>query len=92
VVAVSPIVGGHALKGPADRMLVELGIEPSVVGVAHLYAAIAATLVIDPTDAHLAADVEAAGMRCIVTPTVMSDADVSRALAETCLAAASAGA
>ena len=42
VVAVSPIVGGAALKGPADRMLAELGHEPSVVGVARLYAPIAA--------------------------------------------------
>jgi LPPG:FO 2-phospho-L-lactate transferase len=91
VVAVSPIVGGHALKGPADRMLVELGIEPSVVGVARLYAPIAATLVIDPVDADLATDVETTGMRCVVTPTVMSDADVSRALAEACLAVAAAG-
>ena len=52
--AVSPIVGGAALKGPADRMLTELGHEPSVVGVARLYAPIAGTLVIDPVDAHLA--------------------------------------
>ena len=55
VVAVSPIVGGAALKGPADRMLAELGHEPSVVGVARLYAPIAAALVIDPVDAELAA-------------------------------------
>ena len=54
VVAVSPIVGGAALKGPADRMLAELGHEPSVVGVARLYAPIAAALVIDPVDAELA--------------------------------------
>ena len=45
VVAVSPIVGGAALKGPADHMLAELGHEPSVVGVARLYAPIAAALV-----------------------------------------------
>ena len=51
VVAVSPIVGGAALKGPADRMLAELGHEPSVVGVARLYAPIADALVIDPVDA-----------------------------------------
>ena len=78
VVAVSPIVGGHALKGPADRMMAELGVEPSVVGVARLYAPIAATLVIDTVDAGLAGEVEAAGMRCVVTPTVMSTPDVAR--------------
>jgi LPPG:FO 2-phospho-L-lactate transferase len=86
VVAVSPIVGGAALKGPADRMLVELGHEASVVGVARLYRSIAATLVIDHADAHLADDVRASGMRCIVTDTVMSSPDVARALAATTLA------
>ncbi len=89
VVAVSPIVGGHALKGPADRMMAELGVEPTVAGVARLYAPIAATLLVDTVDADLAGEVEAAGMRCIVTPTVMSSPDVARSLAITCLAAGS---
>lgn len=88
VVAVSPIVGGAALKGPADRMLVELGHEASVVGVARLYAPIAATLVIDPVDAHLAADVEATGMRVVITPSIMSTPDVAHELARRTLAAA----
>jgi len=88
VVAVSPIVGGAALKGPADRMLVELGMEPSVVGVARLYAPIAATLVVDPVDAGLASAVEATGMRCVVTPSVMSTPDRAAALARACLDAA----
>jgi LPPG:FO 2-phospho-L-lactate transferase len=70
-VAVSPIVAGAALKGPADRMMAELGHEPTVVGVARLYAPIAATLVVDDADADLAGQVEACGMRCIVAPTVM---------------------
>lgn len=87
VVAVSPIVGGAALKGPADRMLRELGMEPSVVGVARVYAPVAATLVIDPADAHLADEVEAAGMRCVVTPSIMSTPEVSASLARACLAA-----
>lgn len=85
VVAVSPIVGGAALKGPADRMLTELGMEASVVGVARLYAPIAGTLVVDPVDAHLADEVEATGMRCLVTPTVMSTPDVAASLATACL-------
>ncbi len=88
VVAISPIVGGAALKGPADRMLEELGHEPSVVGVARIYAPIAATLVIDPVDAHLAGAVEAAGMRALVTPSVMSDPAVGHELARRTLAAA----
>ncbi len=88
VVAVSPIVGGAALKGPADRMMVELGHEASVVGVARLYRDIAGTLVIDPADAHLAADVVAAGMRCVVQPSIMSDPAIGAALARVVLAAA----
>jgi LPPG:FO 2-phospho-L-lactate transferase len=86
-VAVSPIVAGAALKGPADRMLTELGHEASVVGVARLYAPLAATLVIDEADADLADAVEQAGMRCIVTPTVMRTTDDGAALARVLLSA-----
>ena len=86
VVAVSPIVAGAALKGPADRMLRELGMEPSVVGVARLYTEVCGTLVIDSQDAHLASRVEAEGMRCVVTNTIMSDPDVARELAALTLA------
>jgi LPPG:FO 2-phospho-L-lactate transferase len=89
VVAVSPIVGGAALKGPADRMLAELGHESSVAGVAALYAPVAATLVIDPVDAPLAPAVERAGMRAVVVPSVMRDAATAAALARAVLAAAS---
>ncbi len=85
-VAVSPIVAGRALKGPADRMLAELGHEPSVVGVARMWAPYASSLVIDEADADLAGDVEAAGMRAVVAPTVMSGPAEARALAETVLA------
>jgi len=80
VVAVSPIVAGAALKGPADRLLVDLGHESSVVGVARIYAELAATLVIDTADAELAGAVEAEGMRCIVTDTIMSSPARSAAL------------
>jgi len=87
VVAVSPIVAGAALKGPADRMLVELGHEASVVGVARLYAPFAGTLVIDEADADRVAEVEAEGIRCVVTPTVMRTPETAAALARTTLAA-----
>ena len=86
-VAVSPIVGGVALKGPADRMLMELGHESSVVGVARLYRDLASVLVIDTVDAGLAPAVEDEGMRCIVTDTVMRTPEVSAALATTVLSA-----
>ena len=88
VVAISPIVGGLALKGPADQMMRELGHEPTVVGVARLYTDVAATLVIDPLDeAHVPA-IEATGMRAVVTPSVMSEPDVGPELARRTLAAA----
>jgi LPPG:FO 2-phospho-L-lactate transferase len=86
VVAVSPIIAGAALRGPADRLMAELGTEASVVGVARLYAPWAGTLVVDTADAERAADVEAEGVRCIVTPTVMSSperaADLARVVVD----------
>ena len=83
-VAVSPIVGGRALKGPADRMLRELGEQATVVGVARRYQGLAATLVIDEIDSEFAGEIEDLGMRVIAVPTVMSEPGVARALAETC--------
>ena len=88
VVAISPIIAGAALKGPADRMLAELGHQPTVVGVARLYAPFAATLVVDEADADLAGAVEAAGMRCVVARTVMSGPAEAAALARTVLGSA----
>jgi LPPG:FO 2-phospho-L-lactate transferase len=85
VVAVSPLVGGRALKGPADRLLRELGHQDSVVGIARLYAPIAGTLVIDTADAALADAVQAAGLRCVVTDTIMRDPAAASALCEVLL-------
>ena len=79
-VAVSPIVAGKALKGPADRLLRELGHEASVVGVARLYRDLAATLVVDRADADLVDAVEAEGVACVVTNTVMSSPEVAAEL------------
>jgi LPPG:FO 2-phospho-L-lactate transferase len=84
-VAVSPIVGGAALKGPADRLLRELGHDVSVAGVARLYAPFCSTLVIDEVDAPLAGAVEHEGMRCVVAPTVMSSPARAAGLAEVVL-------
>ena len=86
-VAISPIVSGAALKGPADRMLRELGHEVSVAGVARLYAELAEVLVIDEADAALATAVEAAGIRCEVAPTIMSSPEAAAALATVTLEA-----
>jgi LPPG:FO 2-phospho-L-lactate transferase len=81
VVAVSPIIAGSTVKGPADRLMGELGTEPSVVGVARLYAPWVSTLVIDEADRALAGDVEAEGVRCVVAPTIMDSPDRAAALA-----------
>jgi LPPG:FO 2-phospho-L-lactate transferase len=84
-VAVSPIVAGAALKGPADRLLRELGHDASVIGIARLYAPLVATLVIDEADAEHAGAVEAEGIRCVVAPTIMRGPTEARALAEVVL-------
>ena len=73
VLAVSGIVGGKALKGPADRMLASLGRESSAVGVAREYAAIIDAFVLDDVDASTAPTVQALGMRTLVTDTIMVD-------------------
>lgn len=88
VVAVSPIVGGASIKGPAGAMMRELGHEPSVVGVARLYAGFAGTLVIDQADAELAPDVAREGMTPVVTDTIMADPDRAARLAAAALQAA----
>ena len=90
-VAVSPIVGGAALKGPADRMLVELGHESSVLGVARLYVDLASVLVIDEVDAEHADAVEALGLRCVVTDTIMKSPERAASLARAVLAAVPSG-
>lgn len=84
-VAVSPIVAGAALKGPAGRLLVEMGFESSVIGVARWYAPWVSTLVVDEADEALAPAVEAEGVRCVVAPTIMSDVARAAALARVVL-------
>lgn len=81
-VAVSPIVGGRALRGPADRMLAGLGVAVSPVGVAALYRDVVDGIVIDEQDSAEAAAIEDLGLRVLVTQTVMGGADDRRRLAE----------
>lgn len=87
-VAVSPIVGGRAVKGPAAQMLASLGHEVSALGVARLYTGLVDQMVIDERDAHLADDVAALGLRVLVTDTVMGGPDGRERLAREILAAA----
>ena len=84
VVAVSPLIGGRAVKGPADRMLARLAGGTSPAHVASCYAGLIDALVLDEADAH---DVENLAVRPVITKTLMSDADARRRLAEAVLAA-----
>jgi LPPG:FO 2-phospho-L-lactate transferase len=89
VVAISPIVGGAAIKGPAAAMLAALGHEVSALGVARLYADLASAFVLDEQDRGLAPAIEALGLRVTVTATIMRDAASRGALARATVAAAS---
>ncbi len=73
-IAVSPIIGGQALKGPADKMLKTLGHESSALGVARIYAGLIDGFVIDQVDAGLAPEIEALGMRVTALQSIMGDA------------------
>ncbi len=83
-VAVSPIVGGRALKGPADKMLLSLGHEVSATGVAAIYGDLVDGMVVDTVDGDERAGIEAMGMRVLVTGSVMREAkDRTRLASET---------
>jgi LPPG:FO 2-phospho-L-lactate transferase len=86
VIAVCPIVGGKSLKGPSDKMLAELGHEPSALGVAKLYADFTGTFVIDPADTTQAKGIRKLGMKVEVVPTVMKTQTQKRKLARLLLA------
>ena len=86
VIAISPIINGAALKGPADRLLDELGYEASCVGVANFYDDLIGTLIIDVTDERHAASIEALGIKVIVTTTIMADRENAQRLARAVLA------
>jgi LPPG:FO 2-phospho-L-lactate transferase len=89
IVAVSGIIGGRALKGPADRMLASLGHEPTALGVARGYAGLIDAFVLDTVDAELAPAVEGLGIRAVVTDSIMTDDASRERLAHEVLAAAS---
>ena len=74
-IAVSPIVGGLALKGPAAKMMAELGQEVSSVGVAQGYHGIVDMLVIDNADRDDASRIEACDMRSLMTTTIMQSVE-----------------
>jgi len=89
--AVSPIVGGKALKGPADKIMSELGYDVSTIGIADYYRGLCDTLVIDEMDRGDVPAIEARGMSAYSTGTVMRTPEEKIALARDLLRIADAG-
>ncbi len=85
VVAVSPIIGNAAVKGPAAKIMRELGRTPSPTTIAHLYSRVVDGLVIDERDRHLQGEIEAVGPRVCVTDALMRSAQDQARLARTTL-------
>lgn len=85
VIGISPIIGGAPVKGPADKLLRGIGVEVSARGVARHYAEVMDGIVIDERDTAQRADVEALGMNCDVTETLMRTPEVAASLAQTAL-------
>ena len=73
VVAVSPIIGGKTVKGPAAKMYEELGIEPSALAVANHYRTILSGFVLDNADSNIETVINGSGIKTLVTDTLMRD-------------------
>ena len=86
VVGVSPIIDGRALKGPADRLLAELGHEASCLGVVDFYKGLVGTWIIDEADAARVDEVRSRGVHVVVTTTIMAERDNARRLSAAVLA------
>ena len=83
VVAVSPIIGGRAVKGPAAKIMQELGVGHDTLGIVDHYGSTVQGWVIDRADAHLADSIRARGHQVAVTESLMTDRSVAAALAQT---------
>jgi LPPG:FO 2-phospho-L-lactate transferase len=81
VVAVSPIIGGQTVKGPAAKMYRELGIEPSALAVAKHYCDLVNGFVLDKVDKQLEGEIRSLNMRTLVTNTLMKSHDDRKQLA-----------
>ncbi|HEY3291199.1 MAG TPA: 2-phospho-L-lactate transferase [Anaerolineae bacterium] len=81
IIAVTPIIAGQALKGPAAKLMKELGVEPSAVEVARHYSDFINGFVLDTRDADLRPKIEAMGMGVLVTDTIMNNSDERARLA-----------
>lgn len=87
IAAISPIIAGKALKGPADRMMNSLGFGSSAAAVAELYRDFVDVFVLDEQDAALQAEIERKAMQVVVAQTVMNSAEAKQQLARTSLRA-----
>lgn len=85
VVAISPIIAGTAVKGPAEKMMRGLGMEVSAFGVAHLYRDFLDAFILDNADRGQKDRVEALGIEAVVTNTLMKTIDDKKHLAEVAL-------
>ncbi len=85
VVAISPLVGGAPLKGPADRLMQGLGLKVSSAEIAKLYGDFLDEIVIDEKDALEAESIRSIGIKPVITDTIMSNDEKARKLAETVL-------
>ena len=85
VIAVSPIIGGQAIKGPAAKMMAELGMPQTALAVAQHYEGRIDGFVIDEADADMQGDIEKLGMKCLVTETLMVSLQDRIDLAQNCL-------
>jgi LPPG:FO 2-phospho-L-lactate transferase len=90
VVAVSPIIGSAAVKGPAAKIMQELGFDVSSTSIAARYRGLIHGLIIDVTDAALQPTIEAMGIKACVVPTLMRSAEDRRVLGKVCIEFASA--
>lgn len=88
IVAVSPIVAGKALKGPADKIMLELGLKPSALNVAEFYRDFLKVFIVDVRDGDLKFEIERLGIKVVLTDTIMSDLGKQSDLARETLKAA----
>ena len=88
IIAVSPIIGGAPIKGPADKLMSGLGMEVSAVGVARCYRDFLDVMIIDEQDDHLVSEIEDLGIPTKATNTIMRDEESKAALARKTLEAA----
>jgi LPPG:FO 2-phospho-L-lactate transferase len=82
VIAVSPIIGGQTVKGPAAKMYRELGIEPSALAVASHYRGLATDFVLDSVDKQLQGEIKGLTMQTLVTNTLMASHDRRKSFAQ----------